>query len=180
MPQSKELGAIAAALGLPPEATIEDCVAAINGLKGNMQAATEQKAAFEKVNGRIAELEKKNAQLEHEARVTNYQKVTAGFTALAGKPEEIAAELVGIEEKAGKETADRVLASYSKANDAAQAATKAVGTDKRGGQGEKHAFEKKVDERAAAKKISFQKAMVELAGEDPKGFAEYNEAQKGQ
>ena len=62
----------------------------------------------------------------------------------SGKPEEIAAELASIEEKAGKETAEKMLATYQAANEAQKRALEVVGTS-RNGERQKD-FDEKVSE----------------------------------
>jgi len=117
--------AIAQALGLGEEATIEDILAAIETLK----AGPASEAQFQKVTSELQKRDERIATLEHKDRVHGYLEQTRLFTAIPGKkPEEIAVELAEIEESRGKEKADSMLQTYTELNRMGVAATKALGT----------------------------------------------------
>lgn len=126
------LMAIAQALGLGEEATIEDILAAIEGLK-QTPAEGEMTKEFQKVTSELQKRDERIAKLEHNERVHGYLEQTRLFTAIPGKKsEDIAVELADIEEHQGKEKADSMLNTYTELNNMGMAATKAIGSSKPG------------------------------------------------
>jgi len=126
--------AIAAALGLNEEATVEDILTSIEQLKqGASPVGGEMSSQFNKATVELQKANERIEKLEHNERVHGYIEQTRLFTALPGKkPEEIAVELAEIEETQGKERADSMLSTYSELNKMGEAATLAIGSSKRG------------------------------------------------
>lgn len=134
----EDLPKLYGALGLPLEATIDQVLAAIQGLKVQTPApgapgmmSEEQKTQFASFQSRVTALESENTSLKHAKRVADYLTITSRFTAVAGKPEDIAAQLASIEEKTDKATADQVLATYRASDEAGKVATRLLGHTKR-------------------------------------------------
>lgn len=155
------LAAIATALGLSEDATLEEIIAVLQAMAGQAAQAQapaegEMKTEFSKMSATIKQQGDTIARLEHEARVERFQKVTSTFQAVEGKPEDLASELADLEEKAGPEVAQKALAAYQAAEKAGAAALHAVGTAKPGAKAT--AFEDKVQE--------FQKADPKLSRAD--------------
>jgi len=157
---NEELKAIAVALGLGEEATVEDIVAAIKAMSekaaGPAPTAEEVAAAalkdaelkaaddalkaskpegemakeFAKATSRISTLE---ATLASERSLREWETRTAAFSAIPGTAHEHAVKLAAIEGKAGKEAAEDQFAALDHANDLALEATKIVGTTRTSG-----------------------------------------------
>lgn len=147
---NEELKAIAAALGLGEEATVEDIVAAIKAMaekaaagtaegakppEGDMKAddtkpAGEMAKEFAKATDRIANLE---ATLASERSLREWETRTAAFSAIPGTAHEHAVKLAAIEGKAGKDAAEDQFAALKAANDLAVEATKVVGSSRTNG-----------------------------------------------
>lgn len=156
------LVAIATALGLGEDATLEDILAAIQALGQKAGAAPEgEKAAFAKMTTDLKKAQDKIATLEHVATVEKYLKITSNFTAIEGEPEKLASDLADLEEKAGKDTADTVLKAYQKADETGATITEAVGTAKSGAKNV--AFEDKVQEFMKADPKLTRGAAVKMA-----------------
>jgi len=153
---TEELKAIAAALGLGEEATVDDIVAAIKAMAekaaGPAPTAEDEAAAaalkakeeadklakpegemskeFAKANDRIANLE---ATLASERSLREWETRTAAFSAIPGTAHEHAVKLAAIEGKAGKDAAEDQFKALEHANGLAVEATKIVGTTRTGG-----------------------------------------------
>jgi len=126
------LMAIAQALGLSEDATIEDILAAIETIK-QAPAGEASEAQFQKVTAELQKRDERIASLEHTNRVHGYLEQTRLFTAIPGKTsEEIAVEIADIEEHQGKDKADSMLNTYTELNRMGVAATKAVGSSRPG------------------------------------------------
>lgn len=148
------LMAIATALGLTEGATVEDIIAAITALgekaagaapaEGAAAAPGAMGAEFSKMSATIKAQGDTIASLQHEARVEKFQKITSTFKAIEGKPEDLAADLATLEEKAGADVAERAVKAYQAAEKANAAALKATGTARSGAKAA--AFEDKVQE----------------------------------
>lgn len=127
--QMEELKKIAVALGLPDTATIAEIMTAIEALKGKGGTPPAMQAQFAAATAKVATLEAENATLkadkvkgDHDKRYAAHLETAKKFTAVPGKPEDIAMELTDLEEKAGKSVADKAIQAYQKAQDAADAA----------------------------------------------------------
>lgn len=147
--QMDELKKIAASLGLPETATVEEILAAIKALADGVAAAAlppeseaealakakadaeggEMTAELKKANDRIAALE---GQVAGQSSLAAWKEKTAKFTSIPGTAAEHAVKLAAIEGKAGKETADAQFAALESANNLAAEALKVVGTSRKG------------------------------------------------
>lgn len=128
----EELKAIAEALGLGEEATVEDIVAAIKALAEKAAAPMEggeMAKELQKAVDRIAELEKAMA---GQTTLSKWKDKAAKMTAIPGTPTEIAEKLADIEAKAGEEAANAQFAALEAANNLAVEAQKVVGTSRTG------------------------------------------------
>ncbi len=127
---------LALALGLPETATEAEVMAKLAELmKGGAGPGVMPEAMskeFTSLKDTVKAQATTIATLQHTERVGKYLKVTSTFTAVAGKPEDIAAKLADLEEKAGDETAKSVLATYQEAEKNGLAAVQALGTSKKG------------------------------------------------
>ena len=116
---------------------------------------------------RIAELEQEmaglrgfNKNLLHDRMVVNYTKQAEEWT-IPGKPEELAEELTNIHETAGKEVAERVVASYKHSHDAAVQAGifTSIGSAKQSDDDKPDEFEQEVETYAETNSMDFNKAL---------------------
>lgn len=121
-----DLKPILSALGLAETATAEEIVAAIEALKAKSMPPEEMKQ-FASMKSKVTALESENATLkaakvtaDHDGRYAGYLAKAKEFKAVPGKPEDLATELTILEEKAGKDAADKALAAYQKAEDLAK------------------------------------------------------------
>lgn len=182
----EDLPKLYAALGLPPEAGIDQIVAAIETFKSGAGAGAgagggapgmmtkEEKQEFESFKSKVTALETENTTLKHEKRVAGYLAIAKNLTAIPGKPDDLAASWTSIEEKIGKPDADKIVAQFQAANKAAQESGFLVATgSSRTDLNPEDEFVKKVNLRASEKKVSFNVALVEIQREDPDGFNAY-------
>jgi len=177
-----DMANILAALGLDAAATEEQILQTIEALK---LKATEQppegmKTEFSKMSGTIKEQADKIAKLERNERIAGYEDTTRLFTAIEGDPHELATSLADLEEKAGKEESDKLVAHYTKVNELSAVVIKPKGSEQKSNDEDvrnTHAFAVKVQERAKIEGITFQKALVREREADPKGYREYADAQ---
>lgn len=138
---SEELKAIAAALGLGEEATVEDVMAALQALIDKAAAAAQapeddkklpegdMAAELKKANDKIAEL---TGRLDGQTSLAAWKERTATFTAIPGTAHEHAVKLAAIEGIAGKEAAEDQFKALEAANNLAVEATKIIGSSKKG------------------------------------------------
>ncbi len=144
--QTMDIKKLAQLLGLPDTATEEQILAKIAELtKGGAGMLPEAMSKeFSAMKDTVKAQATTIARLEHAERVGKYLKETALFTAVAGKPGDIAESLASLEEKSGEATAKQVLATYQEADKAGKAATQILGTSKKGEKAV--AFEDKVQQ----------------------------------
>ena len=177
---TEELMAIAAALNLGEEATLEDIMNAIEAMKQQIAGPAEgQLQEFAKINTRMETLESENAGLKRDKVMAKFTKATEKLIGFEGTAVDLATELADIERDQGEPVAAKLLASYQKSSDIFMAAQKASGTSRiKTGEdpADSHPFQVKVLARAAEKNITYPVALVELKQEDPKGFNEYRMA----
>jgi hypothetical protein len=157
--EDNDMKSILKALGLAEDATEEDAVKAI----GKLLEHSEKVAKHADMEAKIVTLETENktyadkvAEYEAKAkadsralRVAHYTDLAKGWTAIAGKPDELAEELTALEEvNAG--AAEKLVAHYTNLDTAAKAAhlTTPLGTAKEPeDEGDKpHPFNAKVKE----------------------------------
>ncbi len=181
------LTAIAVVLGLDPNtAKLGDVLTAIQTLKGGgagdgkggamppemMAEHSKLKSDFAAKQKTIEALTLRNQTLEREGRIAHYTKQAMTWLATPDKPEELAVKLADIEEKAGKETADAVVAQYEAANKVAQAAGVTIPLGRSKAASGSTDADAKLKEYGAAG-ITGPKAIAKLAKESPKLFREY-------
>lgn len=117
--------AIAKALGLTEENTVDDILAAIEKLKAGA-APMEQ---YQKTQTDLVKAQDRITKLEHSERVHGYLEQTRLFTAIPNKTAEaIAVELAEEEELAGKPKAAALLKTYQDFQKAGEVATRVLGT----------------------------------------------------
>ena len=170
--QSDDLGPIKSALGLPPEATVEECVAKIKEMMGAMQGGG---AEMKKFSDRVAALEKTNKNLQRENRKAHYKEIAVDLSAISGKPDEIAEELVKLEEAAGEDVAKVVLGRYQDQNKRLIAAGifKAKGTPAAGDEDDSHDFIKEVKKYMEEKSVDEPVAMAAIRKSHSKLFKDF-------
>jgi len=173
-----DLTALFTALGLPPEATLEDAVKAIGALKE--QAAAAVSGATKQFSDRVTQLEKDNKALKRENRKAYFKEIAAGLKAISGTPDELAEELVSLEESAGEETVKKILARYQDQNKRLIAAGvfKAKGTSAAGGEEEDHEFLKKVKAHMQEKHVDEATAQAVIRKAEPVLFKDYMATRK--
>lgn len=168
------LVAIAHALGLSEEASIEDILAAIEQLKGGAAPEGEGgpvEAQYQKVRSELQKANDKISGLERKDRIHGYLEQVRLFTAVPRKPEDMAVELADLEEKAGKAVADGLLRTYQQLNTAGEAAMKVTGTSI--SKKDDSAFEAKVKAYAKENSLTFEAALSYFSKTDRAGFREY-------
>lgn len=132
--------AIAQALGLTEEATVDDVLAAIEKLKAGA-APMEQ---YQKTQTELTRATERIQKLEHSERVHGYLEQTHLFTAIPNKTAQgIAVELAELEEIAGKPKAEALLKTFQDLQKAGEVATKILGTSR---PGKPRDYEAKVEE----------------------------------
>lgn len=164
---------LALVLGLAEDATPEQIVAAINDLKQKANGGGTQ-AQYTEMQSEIAKLKDQVKAGERARRVAVYTDKARAWTAISGKPEEIAEELVGLEDK-DPEVAKRQIARFEAENAALVAAgiTTPIGSSAEGKTDEEHPFEKKTREKAEKDGLSYAVAFAELSKSDRPGYHEY-------
>ena len=118
--------AIAQALGLSDDSSVEDILGAIEQLKAG---AAPVEAQFQKTKSELQKANERIGKLEHSERVHGYLEQTRLFTAVPNrKAEDMAVELAELEEIAGKPRAEALLRTYQDLQSAGAAASKVLGT----------------------------------------------------
>jgi len=169
--QGEDLGPIKEALGLPPEATLADCVAKIKEMMGAMQGEGEQMRRF---SDRVAQLEKDNKDLKRKERKAHYRALATDLRAISGTPDELAEELVKLEEAGGEDVSKVVLGRYQDQNKRLVAAgvLKAKGTPAEGDEDE-HDFTKEVKTYMEEKRVEEPEATAALRKAKPVLWRDY-------
>jgi hypothetical protein len=140
--QMDMLKKMAEMLGLKPEATEEEVLAAMKAMMDKAAAGNvppEMAKELKKATDEIADLKKR---LDGSASLSAWKEKTAKFTAIPGTALEHATALADIESKAGKPAADAQFKALEEANRLAEAALKVVGTSRTG---EPTDFDKEVE-----------------------------------
>jgi len=160
--------ALLKAIGVAENATDEAAATFITELKAK---GTESK----QFSDRVAALESANKKLLHDSRVTFYLNETKDLVAISGKSEDLANDLVGLEEKAGPETAAKVLATYKEQNKAliATGVFKVKGTPAAGGDVEDHEFTKAVKAYRAKENCDEPTAFAAVRKSQPDLFRKF-------
>lgn len=126
----------------------------------------------------FAEMDKTVTNLKKQVRLFEWRSKVASLTSIPGTPDELAGKLVDIEIKAGIDTAQMMFSTFEAQNKLAVelGTTKAILTPSNPNallSSKKYAFEDRIDKLAIDKKISKEKALAELALNDPKAFGVY-------
>ncbi|MEE9158099.1 MAG: phage protease, partial [Gammaproteobacteria bacterium] len=160
------LQAVFEELGLKEGAGVDDIKNALAALKTQSAASSDEVKQF---SSRIAVLEKSNKDLTRENRIAYYKEIAGNLRAISGKPEELAEELVGIEESAGEDTVKKLVARYEDQNKRLIAAGifKANGSPLEGEEDEDHEFTKKVKAYMEEKHVDEATAQAELRKTEP-------------
>lgn len=166
------LAAMVSLLGLPEGATMEDVMAAVKQLMSGAQAAP---AEMKKFTDRMVVLEKDNKALKRAGRVAHYKELAGELKAISGTPDELAEELVSIEEKAGEDTVNKLLGRYQEQNRRLIAAGlfKAKGTPAEGNDEDEHAFTKEVNAYMKDKQVDEPTAQAALRKSKPALFKDF-------
>ncbi len=163
----------AMALGLDPEkATQAECMAAIKSLQGAPAEVGVKMQEFEAVKETVKRQAEQIAQFQREKRLNKYQRHTEAWTALPGKPADLAVKLADIEEGAGAEMAETVVAQFEAANMAAVAAGVLRNIGRAKPAGATTGAETKIAEFEKAG-LSHAKAVTRLSVDFPHLFREY-------
>lgn len=187
--QEDDMPEIARALGLPEDATLEQIVAAIMQMQEAMGGmakpdADQAQASAPPPDGdgqlrqqladalkRVGELETASAAAQHAARLARWGARAATWTTIVGKPDEMAAKLVDIEEKAGADVAESMAAAYQAQHDAAAALLHPVGRSHfqalPGGAAAEDPFEAQLKREAAEAKVADWRQMLAVYAQSP-------------
>ena len=159
-----------------------------NGMNGQggqrMGMSAEQEATLAALQKQVADQQGYISKLERERTIASYARRASSWTAIAGKPDELAVELADLHEKAGAEVAERVAASYQKAHDAAaqagatQSYGRARAANLANGEANADPFEKAVSDYAAANKVSQSQALLAMQQQNPTEFAAFSKRRK--
>ena len=176
-------------LGLAPEATEEQVLAAVAAMREQMAGMAKDTAAHaafakeaEGLQKRITDLEARNASLEHRERVAKYAVRAATWKHLKVKPDETGEALAGIEEKAGAEVAEQVAAQHDAAAEAFKnsAMFTRVSNPRSGEPDGSHPLEKEMAEWAAKNGKSVPQAYAHFQQTHPDKFREFQRAAKAE
>lgn len=167
------LGLIAAKLGLPDTATIEEIMAAIEKLTAGEAAPAPE--LMKQYTDRVTKLESDNKTLKRAARVIAYTAIAGDLHAISGKPDELAADLLALEEAAGEEAAKKVVAKYQDLNKRMVDAGifKAKGTPAEGDTSDEHEFTKELKVYMAEKQVDEATAQDALRKSKPALFKDF-------
>lgn len=167
------MAAMAKLLGLPETATPDEIMAK---MKEAMMAGEADKGKMTKqftdLQATVTSLTSQVAQAKKEKRLMEFTAKAGEWKAIAGKPEDMAAELVALEEQNPK-LAEAMVKRYEDMNKSLVAAgvLSLKGTAKGTDNGTSEA-EKKIHEYEE-KGLSHEKAVLKLADESPKLFRQY-------
>jgi hypothetical protein len=171
-PAEEPIAVIAAKLGLPEGATLEDVLARLDEMMGIMQNKDQNTHQF---SNRIAKLEQDNSKLQKQVRLAYFKEVALNMPSVSGKPEEFAERMYKVEKTAGEEAVKSLLAEYKQSNDMLIKAGvfKANGTPQEGAVEEEHEFVKKMKAYQEEKECTEAEAQAEMRNQHPKLYREY-------
>lgn len=137
-------------------------------------SGTRDYAALQEDNRKLRE---RVDSLEMKDRRAAYREETRKFSAIEGTPDELADELIRIEDALGKDAATKRVGEWEKMQEYAEQAgiTRRFGQNGSGDDGgaETHSFEKKTREYQDANGVTWEAALARMAQDDPAGFADY-------
>ena len=175
--------AIAAALGIGAEAPPEEMAEKVRAMAADIKALSEKATAATFAEGLAGEQLKAAVAsikvLETDKRTAAYMEKTRGFTAIAFKPEEMAAQLVELEDKVGAEAVERQLAGWAQTQKYAtdSGLLVRIGTS-RGDDSDKPALEVDMEKWATEKGKTMAEAYARFRAERPVEFREWRAAQR--
>ncbi len=158
------LSALRNAVGLPEAAPAEEVVPMMKRKLAEKPVAFKETAEYKSLTAEIATLKRKD-------RLNHYRAETSGLL-IQGKDEDLAEKLVSIEEKAGPETAEELLASWKRESDATKQFTQATGRAKVEDTNA-YDFEARAKAKAEKEGVDYAIAFSRLSLEDPKAFNAY-------
>jgi hypothetical protein len=163
---SKFMANLATMLNLKSNATENDILLAAKELKDNVTTVTQN---FSKTDEAVHAMQTK-------LRVYEFMEQTAKFTSIPGQPREYAEKLADIEAKAGPEMAQYMLKQFEQQQAIAEELKLTKGTLSPGDPNKNtktYTFEEKARKLADEQKITFEKAMSQLAVANMKEFSDY-------
>lgn len=175
-PLESPMAAIAVKLGLPEDASIEDILAKLDEM---MMAAQGAPAMEKQFSDRIGRVEKENKDLKREIRKAHYKEQATNLAAISGTPDELAEELLTLEEAAGEKQASKVLEKYRTLNKRMiEAGVFSVKGTPLEGDVTEHDFVKKVRAYQEEKHVDEAKAQAAVRKSDPDLFRDYMKARE--
>jgi len=171
-PAGPDLKAILSALGLSEGAGMAEIVSAINALKSKAEGGG---AEMKKFTDRVAQLETDNKKLKRDGRKAHYKDIAGELKAISGTPDELAEELVKLEEAGGEDVAKVVLGRYQDQNKRLIAAGvfKVKGTAAEGDGSDEHEFNKKVKAYMDKEGVDEPTAFAALRKSEPKLYRDF-------
>ncbi len=167
---------IAAALSLGDGAGEAEIIDAIGKLLQTRKENADIGARLTTAEAKVKEYSDAAQAAVRAQKLAEYTQTCAKLTAIAGKPEDMAAELLKLEE-ANPELAKTTLKRYQAVNEAASVITKPAGV---AGEGTgKHEFETLVEKRVTERKITYAEALSQLSREQPAIYKDYRIATGG-
>ena len=131
----------------------------------------------------IASFQKSLDEANQRISLSAWQAKTVTLDKVAGKPEDLAAELSGIELSAGLETAEKLFAAYESQNTLMDKYGLAKSTlDPEGltdNPDEIHPFEKNVDEFAKTNKLNKYQALAQYSTQNKEEYVKYRREMQG-
>jgi hypothetical protein len=171
------VSALYSALELAPTASVKDIVQGIRQLQAH--TAEPDPAALSHLQKQVEAQQVYITRLEHRDRVLQYSQLAQRWTAIPGKPEELAEQLTKVHESAGEETAQTLVAQYQRIQENAQQVgiLSSLGTARVPNRfaETKDAFDEEVEQYAEANKVPFEKALAHFAVSRPKDFGAYRQ-----
>uniref|UniRef100_A0A6M3J9A8 Putative structural protein n=1 Tax=viral metagenome TaxID=1070528 RepID=A0A6M3J9A8_9ZZZZ len=171
-PPESPLKAILDKLGLPEDGTMADILAKLDSM---MTAAQAGGTVAQQFSDRVNKLEMDNKDLKRKLRKSEYRDIALTMTAISGTPDELAEELVSLEDAAGKEQAEKVVEKYRALNKRMVEAGvfKAKGTPAEGDEDDDHEFLKKVRAYMDEHKVDEPVAFAAVRKADQKLYRDY-------
>jgi chromosome segregation ATPase len=142
-----EMKEINVALGLPEEAKLEEAVAKVKELQtpAEPKEFTDLKAEFASLQTKLTQAQDELKSERRKAKVAHYTEMARGWTNISGKPEDMAEQIVKVEEV--DEAAGKILVEhFQHANEAAKVVTQPIGTPAEGDKPALTTFEKLVED----------------------------------
>tara|TARA_Y100000310_G_scaffold322038_1_gene380533 strand:- start:1692 stop:3329 length:1638 start_codon:yes stop_codon:yes gene_type:complete len=167
-----DLKAVFSELGLEEDASMADAKKAIGELMSKSDAGDDE---VKKFSDRIEEQGNEIRELKRAARVAHFKEIAGELKAISGTPDELAEELVTLEETAGEGTVKKLVERYEDQNRRLIAAGvfKTNGTGAQGDENEEHEFTKNVKTYMEDKYVDEPEAMDALRKKRPDLWRDY-------